>query len=248
MIDLVAAELLKLRTTRTFWLLAGGALAVTAMFTVASLASDSPSSEDDARSLITTIGIGGLLMLLLGIISSAGEYRHGTITSTFLVAPDRTRVLLGKLMAITIAALLVATLSTVVLLAIALPWLSADGNSLGSHGVGAVDVAGILASSTAYIAISALLGVALGALLTNQIGAIAVVPVLLIVVDPLLSLLVNGYDTYSLGGLWAALGDESSEDAGFEVLAPATAAVVYLGYTAAVATVAAVIGQRRDVS
>jgi ABC-2 type transport system permease protein len=248
MIDLVAAELLKLRTTRTFWVLAGVAVAVTALFTVASLASDSPSSEDDARSLVTTIGIGGLLMLLLGIVSSAGEYRHGTITSTFLVAPDRTRVLLAKLAAITIAALLVAALSTVVLLAIALPWLSADGNSLGSHGVGAVDVAGIVASSSAYIVISALLGVALGALLTNQIGAIAVVPVVLIVVDPLLSLLVDSYDTYSLGGLWAALGDESSEDAGFELLAPATAAVVYLGYTGVVAAIAAVIGQRRDVS
>jgi ABC-2 type transport system permease protein len=248
MTDLVAAELLKLRTTRTFWMLAAGALVLTALFTFADLASGPPSTEDDARSFLSTINIGGLLLLVLGIVSSAGEYRHGTITSTFLVAPDRRRVVVAKLIAIALTGILVAIASMLVLLAIALPWLSADGESLSSLGISGAELAGILARGAAYIAITAMLGVALGALLTNQVAAIAVVPVLLIVVDPLASLLVDGYDTYSIGGLWASLGGENSEDAGFHLLAPVTAGLVYFGYTTVITAITAAIAQRRDVS
>jgi ABC-2 type transport system permease protein len=223
-------------------------LALTALFTVSNLVTETPATEDDARSLISTFGIGGLLMLVLGIVSSAGEYRHGTITSTFLAAPDRRRVLLAKLIASALTGVLVAIASALLLLAIALPWLSADGESLASLGIGGAELAGIVARTTAYVAISAMLGVALGALLTNQLAAIAVVPVFLIVVDPILSLLIDGYDTYSLGGLWSALGGENSGDAGFKLLNPVPAALFYLGYVSAVAAAAAAIAQRRDVS
>lgn len=248
MIDLIAGEFLKLRTTRTFWYLCLGALALTALFTVAELATETPATEDDARSFLSTINIGGLLLLVLGIVSSAGEYRHGTITSTFLVAPDRRRVVVAKLLAIAITGILVTIASTLLMLAIGLPWLSADGESLGSLGISGPELAGIVVRGAAYIAITAMLGVALGALLTNQVAAIAVVPVFLIVVDPLASLLIDGYDTYSIGGLWASLGGENSEDAGFEVLDPVPAGLLYFGYMAVITAITAAIAQRRDVS
>jgi ABC-2 type transport system permease protein len=248
MTSLVAGEFLKLHTTRTFWILSLSAMALTALFTVAELASEAVTTKDRAETVLGTAGIGGLLMLVLGIVSSAGEYRHGTITSTFLVAPDRRRVLVAKLLANAITGILVTIASMVVLLAIMLPWLSADGESLGSVGLGAADVAGILARTAAYNAITGLLGVGLGVLLTNQVAAIAVVPVILIFVDPLVTLLVDSYDTYSLGGLWASLGGETSEDTGFRVLDPVPAALLYLGYAMAIAAVTAVIAQRRDVS
>ena len=248
MIDLIAAEFLKLRTARSFWSLALVAVALTALFTVADLATETVGTEDEARSLLSTFGIGALLTLLLGIVSSAGEYRHGTITSTFLASPDRPRVLLAKLLAGALVGVIVAGVSALLMLAIALPWLSADGESLGSLGVSGAELAGIAARSTAYIAISAMLGVGLGALLTNQLAAIVVVPVVLIVVDPILSLLIDGYDTYSLGGLWSALGGESSGDAGYKLLDPLPAALTYFGYAAVIAALAAAISQRRDVS
>lgn len=248
MIDLIAAEFLKLRTARSFWSLALLAVALTALFTVADLATETVATEDDARSLLSTFGIGALLTLLLGIVSSAGEYRHGTITSTFLASPDRRRVLLAKLLAGGLGGVIVAGVSALLMLAIALPWLSADGESLGSLGVSGAELAGIGARTTAYIAISAMLGVGLGALLTNQLAAIVVVPVMLIVVDPILSLLIDGYDTYSLGGLWSALGGESSGDAGYKLLDPLPAAITYFGYAAVIAVLAAAISQRRDVS
>ncbi len=248
MTDLVAAELLKLRTARSYWLLAVLAVAATALFTVTHLATETVSTEKDARSLLSTFGIGALLTLLLGIVGSAGEYRHGTITSTLLASPDRRRVLIAKLLAGALSGVVIAAASALLLLTIAIPWLSADGESLGSLGVSGADLAGILIRTTAYIVLSAMLGVGLGALLANQLAAIVVIPAVLIVVDPILSLLIDGYDTYSLSGLWSALGGESSGDVGYRLLDPLPAGLLYFGYAALVAALAAAISERRDVS
>jgi ABC-2 type transport system permease protein len=248
MIDLIAAEFLKLRTTRTFWMLALFSLGIVALSSVATLATDMPATEEDARSLLFSMNAGGLLMLVLGVVSSAGEYRHGTIVTTFLVAPDRRRVVGAKFLAIGLMGVGVAIASALLMLAITLPWLFLDGESLGSLGISGADLAGIFGQATAFTAISAMLGMGIGALLTNQIAAIVVVPVLVFVVDPLISLLIGGYDTYSIGGLWTALGGENSEDAGYRLLAPTPAALLYFAYAAAITAVTAVISQRRDVS
>ena len=79
MTRLVGAELLKLRTTRTFWGLVGATLALVLLIVVLSLAlNDAFRNEDDVRSLLSTAGASGLLMLVFG----AGEYRHDTIASS----------------------------------------------------------------------------------------------------------------------------------------------------------------------
>ena len=248
MTDLVAAEFLKLRTTRTFWTIAGLSVLFVVVTTVAELASDLPDDEAGFSSLIAIAGIPALFMLILGAVSSAGEYRHGTITATFLVAPDRTRVLLAKSLAHGLAGIALAILSLLVILAIALPWLNGDGESLGSLGVGGSELLGDSAVQIAYVALTAMLAVGIGALLTNQVAALAVVPVILIVIDPLLTLLVDGYGKYSISGIWASLGGESGDDAGFDILSPLPAGLLYFGYVAAITAVTAAIDQRRDVS
>ena len=92
MTRLVAAELLKLRTTRTFWALAGSGAALVLLIVVLSLLLDDALDDaSDVRSLLSTVGICGLLTLVLGVVVAAGEYRHGTIASTLLVTPQRLR-------------------------------------------------------------------------------------------------------------------------------------------------------------
>jgi ABC-2 type transport system permease protein len=248
MSDLIAAEFLKLRTTRSFWFVAVLALALTVLFTVAQLAFETISTEDDARSLLSNVGVVGLLMLVLGVVSSAGEYRHGTITSTFLVAPDRRRVLFAKSLAHGLMGITVAVASAALILAISVPWLSADGDSLGSLGISASELAGIFAGAAAYAAISAMLGVGVGALLTNQVAAIVTILIVLFVVDPTLAALIDGYGKFSLSGVSAALTGGDSDDAGFDVFAPAIAGLLYLAYAAAITGITAAVAQQRDVS
>jgi len=246
--DLIAAEFLKLRSTRTFWVLTGLSVALVILTTVAQMASDAPSNEDEVRSLLAGTGIGALFMLILGVVSSAGEYRHGTITGTFLVAPDRRRVLVAKSLAHGLTGVALAVLGLLVILAIALPWLNADGESLGSLGAGGSDLLEVLAEQTAYVALTAMLAVGIGALLTNQVAALVVLPVVLFLVDPLLTMLIDGYGKYSISGIWGSLGGESGEDTGFDILEPLPAGLLYCGYVAAITAVTMAVDRRRDVS
>ncbi|MEI7629530.1 MAG: hypothetical protein WCJ73_00080, partial [Actinomycetes bacterium] len=46
--------------------------------------------------ILGAAGSSSIFILILGIIGMTGEYRHMTITSTFLVTPKRPRVLIAK--------------------------------------------------------------------------------------------------------------------------------------------------------
>jgi ABC-2 type transport system permease protein len=245
---LVTAEILKLRTTRSFWWVVGLALGFPVLITVANLASETISSESDARSVISDMGISGLLMLVLGVVGSAGEYRHGTITSSLLVEPDRKRLVLAKLIGYGLVGLGVGLTSAVLVLAIAIPWLSGDGHSLGSFGVSTSDVLGIVAGAIAYVAISAMLGVGVGALLTNQVTAVVGVLIVLFIVDPVLAGLIDSYGRFSLTGIGIALSGGTGNDAGFDIFSPLLAALVFLGYATAFGIAAALASERRDVA
>jgi ABC-2 type transport system permease protein len=248
MTNLVAAEFLKLRTTRTFWWVAGLALALSLLVTILTLATSTFEDVGDARSLVSNMGIPGLFMIVLGVVGAAGEYRHGTITSTFLVAPDRRRVLLAKAVAYALGGLAVGVVSAALTLAISAPWLAAQGNSLSALGLDTGDLAQIVGGAIAYLAISGVLGVAVGALLTNQVTAVVAVFVVLLVIDPAVAALAHPYGKFSLQGLGMKLSGSSSANAGYELLPLGVSALLYLGYAVAVLAATAAIAMRRDVT
>jgi len=97
MTRLVAAELFKLRTTRTFAAMVGATFALLLLLVVLSLAlTDTFNTKNDVRSLLSSASLSGLFMLVLGVVAGAGEYRHGTIASTLLVTPDRLRAVTAQ--------------------------------------------------------------------------------------------------------------------------------------------------------
>jgi ABC-2 type transport system permease protein len=175
MTRLIEAELRKLWTTRTARVLLALTAAGTAALAVLVLAlagrPGQPALGDDALGQLVLAPRGPLTLaaLLLGVLGTAGEFRHGTATSTFLVTPVRGRVVAAKLAAAAVAGLAIALVAAAVVLTIALPWLPAKGvdASLADPGLGAR-----LAGLAAAVALSAVLGTGLAAVLRNQYAAV----------------------------------------------------------------------------
>lgn len=245
MTRVLASELLKLRTTRTFFGLAGAAVGLVMLAVILVLAlSDDPFDESDVRSLLSSAGGAGLLMLILGAVFSAGEYRHGTIAWTLLLTPARLGVAAGQALACALAAAAVSLCAAALTALVALPWLGAKDAASLSGG----EVAGIFLGGILYGALAAAFGAGLGALLRNQVAAVVLVLVALFVLDPTLIALVDGYDKFSLTGLQTSITGGSEEDfGGVDLLPFGVATLVWVGYTAILVGAAALLTARRDI-
>ena len=105
MTRIISAELFKMRTTRTFYALVGSALLWSLLPTIPILAFVNFEPDDDPLAVLMFFiaGLVQVFALLLGILAATNEFRHGTITPSLLVVPNRVRLMLSKL----IAALLV---------------------------------------------------------------------------------------------------------------------------------------------
>jgi ABC-type transport system involved in multi-copper enzyme maturation permease subunit len=245
MTRLVKSEILKLRTTRTFWGLVIVTAGLVVLVTVLTLALDSHlSSEEDVRSLLSTAGITGLFMLILGVVFSAGEYRHGTIASTLLVTPTRTRVVVAKALACATTGVLVGGLIAGVTAVIALPWLAGKDVTPMSTG----ELLGLFFGGVLYTALACSFGAGVGALMRNQAAAVTVVLVLLLVVDPAVAALAEGYERFSLAGLGTTLSGAPAENLGSgDPLPFGVAALLWTIYTSVMLMAAAVVMSRRDI-
>jgi len=177
MTRLVHSELLKLRTTRTarvlLTLAAAGTAALVAIVLLLAGRPGQPALGPDVLRLLVLVPAQPLTLaaLVLGVLGMAGELRHGTATSTFLVTPKRGRVVTAKLAAAAVTGLAMAAASSAAVLAVGLPWLRAKGIEVAIADAG---VAARVAGLAVAVALYAVLGTGLGALLRNQVAAVVV--------------------------------------------------------------------------
>ena len=171
MLTLVSNELLKLRTSRAPWVILacqlGLIVAGMSGLAVADIDFKSPTA---ARLLLCHAGMSSLLVLVLGILAVAGEYRDGTITDTFLGTPRRSRVIAAKLVAYTGLGLVYGILSAVTALIVGAVWFAAKGVSFDPA---SAQVWETLLGVAVWMPLYAALGVGLGALVRNLAWAIA---------------------------------------------------------------------------
>ena len=240
MTRLVGAELLKLRTTQTFWGMAAAAIGLVLLIVVLSVALDADPTEENVRTIMATAGFSGVLTLVLGGVVGAGDYRHGTIAWTLLITPNRLRATAGQFLACGVAGLAIGVAAYAVAAVIALPWLAAKDASFPPAG----DLLEVFLGSVLYAGLAAMLGAALGALLRNQVAAIVVVLVQIFVVDPSLAGLVPDIAPFTLTGLGAAMSGVGSDN---DLLPAGAAALVWAGYAVLVAVLAALHTARRDI-
>jgi ABC-2 type transport system permease protein len=169
---LVRSELLKARTTRGWY----AYLAVIVLLVGVGVAGEVGTVADERRSelayqvsLVEAAGAAALLAIIFGITIITTEFRHGTVTPTFLTEPHRERVIAAKGITSTLVSLGFAFLSLVVIAAVALTWLSVVGADI--H-LGESDVAKRAAQMFLMAVLWALLGVAIGSVVQSQVAAL----------------------------------------------------------------------------
>lgn len=239
---LVAAELLKLRTTRTTWALLAGMLALVALGVSVGVARGihpPVATDDELRRTFSAAGAGWLFVLALGVLATAGEFRHGTAARTFLAEPRRARVVFAKIAALGIAGLCFGLIATAATLALALPWLRARGVHVS---VADAAVWRVVVGSIATTAVYGPIGVAVGALLRNQFAALIAVCAWGLGVEPALGALWPGAAPYFPDGAASAVTRAPLP----HLLPTAWGALLFAGYAAAFAVAAVHTTIRRD--
>jgi len=241
----IHGEFRKLTTIRSPWLLlAAGPLLVAAG--ISGLAESGGNTHDPAvqSQALAHVGLAAMLTLIFGILAVAGEYRHGTITDTYLSWPGRGRVIAAKLAVYGLAGAAAGLVSSGTAVAVTAAWWAAKGGALQLSAGGGQVLAGGVAANVAFAAI----GVCVGALVRNLAGAIAI--------SLAWSALVEGITGQLLGsGLARWLPFYASEALDQASLSPAIrllpqwgGGLVLLGYAAAFAAAAFVTTLRRDVT
>jgi hypothetical protein len=172
---LVGTELHKTRTTRALFVATGVvALFAVAIPAVASALAGTGDIPPLAPSSLTDIlrspsPVADKAVLILGLLGTAGEFRHRTIVTTHLAEPRRLRVLAAKLLAYAAvgAALGVVAVVAAGVTGVTVLHLHGVPVQLTRHGTPAVAAALPLA-----LALYSMLGVAVGALTRNTAAAV----------------------------------------------------------------------------
>ncbi len=246
----VRAEVLKLRTTRMFYGNALAALAfvpISVTFAIQTAGTDGAGAALDTgegvRNVLSAASSGTLLVLLIGIMMMAGEFRHNTATSTFLASPDRRRVVGAKLIASSIVGVALAFAASALTLAIAVPWLASKDVAVDLL---SADVGLVILGAVAATALYALVGVGVGSLIRNQTAAVAGALVWALVVEGIVVGFLPEVGRWLPGGAVAALTSSITPEGG--LLPMWGAALLFATYGLAFAAAGTRFVVRRDVA
>lgn len=242
--DLIAAEWLKLRTTR----LLHGTIPLAVVLSTAAVAGEviaatgprALESTGSVRHVLAVTGTGALVVLVAGIILAAGEHRHGTLADTYLTTPRRERVLAAKLTVAAGVGLAVGAVSSFASLGLAGALYAVEGATFPfDDGEVWLTVTG----SLLYTSLFAVIGVALGALVRHQVLAVALALTWFAIVEHTLINLLPGI------GRWlpVAAGQAIVRTPLDNLLSPLAGVVVLVAYGAAIAFAARRVTATRDI-
>ncbi|TFD32308.1 ABC transporter permease [Cryobacterium cryoconiti] len=273
----IGAEFAKIGTTRMWWilaavmfgyiaLLAGGLSALFAGIESGAISPDAVGSGSQGLPSFGSLppliysfasSIGYVFPVLLGALATTGEFRHQTLTPTFLANPRRGQVLGAKTIALFVMG---AVLGVVALLA---------SVGVGALVIGAFGLDPLLGESATWaligrtvlaMAVWATIGVGLGVLVPSQVASIVIVLAFTQFVEPLLRFaslfteVTQGIGNYLPGAASDALVGASF----FTLAAPGgTAAamlewwqggLVLLAYAIAATVIGYMVSWKRDVT
>ena len=257
MIGLLRSELLKIRTTAVPWVLAGIAVVLEGLTILGAFLGDRtsdggyqvPTTTQQLRDLLGAgFRLGYLMALLLGVLVVTTEFRHKTVTTSFLVTPRRPVFVAGKL----ITSAILGALLGLVLLVVS---LVGGGVTLVARGGSFTDlVRQIPAVAPGFIlvfALFAILGVGIGSILTNQVAAITTALGWFVIAETILVGLVHSAYRWTPTGAGAAAsslsrGNRNGDE--FLLFNWWQGTLLMLAYGLGFAVIGSLVLTRRDIS
>jgi ABC-2 type transport system permease protein len=261
----ITAEFRKLFTTRLWWGMAIGVFIAGAGLAglFAAIAGRDFGGGGGGRQLqldplqtatnvyVSGLGVAYLMTLAIGVMAIGAEYRHKTITSTFLATPRRVRVMVAKVVSLLGSGAfygLVFVIGSVgvgatVLSLRSLPAFPATGPILRT-----------LALSLLVLGLWALIGLGAGILIPNQVAALLVAIGVAWIVEPIAGLVLNNWSwgadiaRFFPSQASGAIVQSVSGTPGAHPLTWWGGALVLVAYAAVLAGVGSALTVRRDVT
>ena len=199
----IRSEFLKFFTTRLWWgmaigiFVAGGLFAGFFGWALTSEASRKRpgAPQGDATQIANTVytsgmGVGYLLLLTIGVLMIGAEYRHTTITSTFLATPKRLQAMLAKVVALLVIGALYGLISIVSSVGVGATVLKLAGHDPFPSS----EVFRTMALSLLVLGLWGLIGLGVGILIKNQVAALLIGIGVAWIVEPVAGLLLGFWD------------------------------------------------------
>ena len=208
MIPLVHGEMIKVRTTRTALGFAIASVLLVLAYVVITILAGDPDTVQEKRD---SLNLGGALcipLLLFGIVGATGEYRHRTLAPAVLIAPDRLRLALARLVAYVLTAAAVGIAMAAVALLVGLPLLASQpGPDLETSDYVAIVGGGLVAAT-----LTTALGVGIGMVVKNQVAGVVGALLWIFILEPLLPLIDDWLVKVAILGAAATLGGAASDE------------------------------------
>jgi len=246
MYSLIRTEVLKLRTIRSPWLLlAASPLLVIAGVSGLVVSGEKPLDATMQSGALAHVGLSSMFTLVFGILAVAGEYRHRTITDTYLSTPARGRVVGAKLLVYGVFGALAGMVASLVGLGVAAAWWADKGVSFAW---GDSQMWTTIGGGIAWTAAFAAIGVGVGALIRSLVGAIAVALAWVALVEGIVGQLIGDLARWLPFNAGQALGAGAKAMVSGNLLPRWGGAGVVALYTLVFAVLAVTTSMRRDVS
>lgn len=259
----IAAELRKFFTTRMWWgmaiaaFVAGAAFALLYAYVFTSdlggSANGAPLPKTDlglAQSVFTGgLQVGYLLTLAIGVMTIGAEYRHKTITSTFLAVPHRVTVMLAKVVSLLVVGAMYGVISLAGSVATGTVYLSAKGHQPFADPA----IWRTLALALLALGLWALIGLGAGILIPNQIAALLISVGVAWIIEPILGAVLSIPEwgkniTPYLPSQATSAMLSSDGGASATTLSWWAGALVLAAYAAVMAGIGSLLTVRRDIS
>ena len=238
MTNLVRGELIKVRTTRTALGFATAALLLVLAVVLITILAGDPQTTNEKRDALNVAAAIFVPLLLFGIVGATGEFRHRTLAPAVLIAPNRAKLTVARLIAYMLTAALVGVAMVVIGFVVALPLLSGQpGPDLASSDL--VEVAG---GAIIVAVLCSAIGVGIGVVVKNQVAGVVGILLWLFIIDPLLPLIDDWLVKTSIIGASATVGGAEADEVSW-----AGGVLVLCIWAAVWITAGVLVDRRRDV-